>query len=111
MALEMKLMQHMDFERAEASAERDVVGWRDLLVAEDEHMVVEMRTVEAREIGVVDGPGNVEPDDFGADRRIETSDVELLGKGVARGGFGSDQSGHSSHFRALPWNCQPFVGC
>ena len=40
---------------------------RDALVAKHEHVMVEMRAVDAREIGVVERLRDVEADHFGAD--------------------------------------------
>ena len=44
--------------------------------------MIEMRAVDACEICIVDGPGNIEPDNLGTHGRIEGSDLEILGISV-----------------------------
>lgn len=83
MVLQMELVQHMDLERAEAAAEFDVLGRSDLLVAEHQHVVVQMRAVDAREVFVVDGLRDVEADDFRADGGVEGAHFEVLGAVIA----------------------------
>jgi hypothetical protein len=83
----------MDFERAEAAAEGNVRFGCDALVAEDQHMVIQMRAVEAREVGGVDGLADVQAEHLGADRRIEAADLEVLGwRGVRGGSHSNDPS-------------------
>jgi hypothetical protein len=84
MAGQLELMQHMDFERPETAAEFDVRFGRHPLLAKHHDVVIEMRAMNAREIGVIDRPGDVETDDLGADRRIEWTDFESLGRCVRR---------------------------
>jgi hypothetical protein len=48
--LQLELVQHVDLERAEAAAEIDVLGGRDLLVAEHQHVVIEVRAVDAHSV-------------------------------------------------------------
>jgi hypothetical protein len=53
-----------------------VVGRRDLLVAKDQHAVVEVGAVDAREIGLVDRLRDVEADNFCADGCVEAANLE-----------------------------------
>ena len=82
MLRQLELMQHVDFERAETAAELHVFGGRDLLVAEDDDVVIEMGPMDAGEIGVVDRLRDVEADDFSADGGGERADFEVLGWGA-----------------------------
>lgn len=50
----------------------------DLLVAEYQHVVVEVCLVDALEVFGVDRPGDVEADDFGADGGVEGAHFEVL---------------------------------
>jgi hypothetical protein len=50
MARQLELAQHVDLQRAEAAAEGDLLGRRDALVAEHQHVVVEVGAVDAREV-------------------------------------------------------------
>ena len=78
MAGERELVQHVDLQRAEAAAERDVLVRRDALVAKHQHVMVEMRAMNAREAAGVERLRQVEADHFGTERRIERHDVEML---------------------------------
>ncbi len=105
MVLELELVQHMDFERAEAATEFDVLGGSDLLVAEHHDVMVEVRAVDAREVGVVDRPGDVEADDFGADRCVEGAHFEVL-----CGSFGEKNGSHAANVGAgAPFSNELFV--
>lgn len=57
-----------------------------------------MRAVDAREIGVVDGPGNIEPDDFGADRCVEGAHFKRLRRRISAAGFGGKSCSHLEPF-------------
>ncbi len=71
-------------QRAEAAAEVDVLLRGDLLVAEYQHVVVEVGFVDSDEVFGADWLRDVEADDFGADRGIEgrTSKCCAAGSGL-----------------------------
>ncbi|GAB3402944.1 hypothetical protein GCM10027318_11590 [Massilia agilis] len=74
MAGQLELAQHMDLQWAEAAAEGDLLLRRDVLVAEHQHMVVEVGTVDAREFFVGERRVQVQAEHLGAERRIEAAD-------------------------------------
>jgi hypothetical protein len=81
----LELAQHMNLQGSEAAAERDLLGRGDALVAEHQHVIVEMGATDARDIILAKGPGQVEADHFGAKGRVDWPDVEA-GKGAENGG-------------------------
>jgi hypothetical protein len=84
----MKLVQHVDFERAKTAAEVDVLGGGDLLVAEYQDVVVEVCAVDAGEIFVVNGLGDVQAQDFCAYGGGEGPHFEVLRRGFCLWGSG-----------------------
>src|SRR5207248_10366007 len=54
----------------------DLLLRRDALVAEHHHMTIEMRAVDATEVGVGQRLREVEADHLGAQRRIERADLQ-----------------------------------
>ena len=78
MARQLEVAQHMDLQGPPAPAEGDVLRGRDALVAEDQDVVVQVRAVQSREVGVVQRPRQVEPQHLGAKRRVEGLDLEGL---------------------------------
>lgn len=102
-ARELEFLLHVDLQRPEAAAERDLLRGRDALVAEHEHMVVEVCAVDAREILVGQRAAQVQADHFGAEGRVEGADDEA---GLGRGGIGPDgrrgEGGHGAGRRRTP---------
>jgi hypothetical protein len=49
-ARQLELVQHVDLQRPEAAAEGDLLCRRDALVAEHQHVMIEMRLMDALEI-------------------------------------------------------------
>ncbi len=47
---QLEFPEHMDLQRPEAAAEINLLARRDALVAEDQHMVVQVRAVDAAEV-------------------------------------------------------------
>lgn len=82
MAGQRELVQHVDLQRAEAAAERDVLVRRDALVAKHQYVVIEVRAMDAREIVGVERLRQVDADHLGAERRVERHDVEMLRRAV-----------------------------
>jgi hypothetical protein len=78
---QLELAQHVDLQGAEAAAERHLLGGRDALVAEHQHVIIEMGAVDAREIGVAERLRQVEAHDLGAERGIEGADRKRLRAG------------------------------
>lgn len=72
-------MQHMRLERPEPPAERDLLFRRDVLVAENEHVMIQMRAVQAREVVRRQRPVQIEPDHLGTKGLGEGPDLEGLG--------------------------------
>lgn len=60
----------MDLQRPEAAAEIDLLTRRDFLVAEHHHVMVEMRLMNARKVGVIDRQAQIQPGNF-APRRAK----------------------------------------
>jgi hypothetical protein len=74
--LQLEVFQHVDLQRAEAAAEVDVLLRRDALVAEHQHVVVQVGAVDAAEIGRRERPGEVQAQDFGAQRGVKRADFD-----------------------------------
>ena len=49
-ARELEVLEHVDLQRPEQAAEIDVLARRDALVAEHQHVVVQVRAVDAGEV-------------------------------------------------------------
>ena len=79
MAGQREVAQHVALQRPEAAAERDLLRRRDRHVAEHEHVVVQVRAVDARELGIGQRSRQVESDDFGAARGVERADQQVGG--------------------------------
>jgi len=94
--LQGELAQHVTLQRAEAAAECNVLVGRDALVAKHQHVVVEVRAVDAGEVVIGKRLGQIEADHFGAERRVERNDIEVLLKpgGWIRRLRGKSGSGH-----------------
>jgi hypothetical protein len=73
-AWQLELAQNVDLQLAEAAAECHLPGRRDALVAEHQHMVVEVGAVDAGEVAVWNRRGEVQADDLGAERSVEGAD-------------------------------------
>ncbi len=63
---QQKLLEHMDLQHPEAPAEIDLLLRRDLLIAEHHHMVIQMCLMHTSEVGIVQRPGQIQPNDFRA---------------------------------------------
>ncbi|MDT4878523.1 hypothetical protein FQZ97_1141220 [compost metagenome] len=112
MVLQLELVQHVDLERPEAAAEVDVLCGRDALVAKDQHVVVQVRAVDALEVGGVDRLSDVEPDDLRTDRRIERPHLEGLRRGLGSGGCTGKNGSHAANVEARPpFPNEVFVAC
>lgn len=79
---QQELLEHMDLQHAKTTTESDVLFRADTLVTEHHHVMVEVGTVDAGKILVVDGPGQVQADDLGADRIAEWTDFKRLRRNV-----------------------------
>ncbi|MNC28133.1 hypothetical protein D3C75_763300 [compost metagenome] len=79
---EQELLEHMDLQWAEAAAEGDLLVGADALVAEHQHMVVEVGAMDTGEILGVDWYGQVQADDLGAYGTGERADFEALRLGA-----------------------------
>jgi hypothetical protein len=68
----------MIFEVAESPGERHVFRARERLIPQEEHAVLEQRGADLAEQGVVmNGVGQIEADEFGADRAGEGFDLQV----------------------------------
>ena len=78
----------MDLQRPEAAAEIDLLTRRDFLVAEHHHVMVEMRLMNARKVGVIDRQAQIQPGNFRAEARKGRNGKRLGGnrRGVERCG-------------------------
>jgi hypothetical protein len=84
---QQELLEHVDLQHAEAAAEIDLLLRGDALVAEHHDMVIQMRAMNAREVLIVDRPGQVQADDLGTDGTAERADFKALRRG-SRGRLG-----------------------
>jgi hypothetical protein len=66
MPAQLELVKYVDLQRSKTAAEVDVLLGRDALVAEYDHMMIEMRAVNAFEIVVGKRLAQVETGYFGA---------------------------------------------
>src|SRR5450830_1361971 len=81
-------MQHMDLQGAEAAAEIDLLLWRNVLIAEHQHMMVEMGVVHALEIAERQGLRQIQSQHLCTQGRIEGFDLEPAGRLAGKcGGF------------------------
>ncbi|MDT4833750.1 hypothetical protein FQZ97_673710 [compost metagenome] len=55
----------MDLQRTEAPTEGDLLFRGDALVAEHQHVMIQMGAVDTGEVGVGQRPGQVQPDHLG----------------------------------------------
>ncbi|KAK0339438.1 hypothetical protein LTR94_034491, partial [Friedmanniomyces endolithicus] len=84
-ARQREIAQHVDLQLAEAAAERHLLGRRDVLVAEYQHVVVEVGAVQAAEIFRAERTRQVEADDFGAQRSADDGvDSKCLTRNIER---------------------------
>lgn len=67
---QLELVQHVDLQRTETAAEADLLAGRDALVAEHDHVMIEVRAMDALEIFVGKRLAQVETGYFGAQRSI-----------------------------------------
>ncbi|MCY1546196.1 hypothetical protein D9M68_821830 [compost metagenome] len=82
---QQELLEHMDLQRAEAATEGDLLLGGDALVTEDQQGVIQMGAMDASEVGIAQGTGQVQADDFGTQWCVEGTDVERLGRRLATG--------------------------
>jgi hypothetical protein len=82
---------------------------RDLLVTKHEHVVVQVRAVDAREVFGVDRFRDVEPDDFSAHRGVEGAHLEVLRRGFKGLGVGKNGSHAANVGAAAPFSNELFV--
>jgi hypothetical protein len=101
MTRQLELMQHMNLQRTKAPAESNLLVRRDALIAEHQHVMIEVSTVDAREIVLAQRLAEIEPENFRADGAVERANLDGLGlNGVAglAGGSGSKGSRHRKLF-------------
>jgi hypothetical protein len=61
----------MNLQLTKAAAKSNLLLRGDLLVAEHQQTVIQMSLMDAFEIGVVQGLGQIKADDLGTQRRVE----------------------------------------
>ena len=76
MPWEQELLQHMDLQLTEAPAEGDLLRRGDALLAEHQHMVVQVRPVDTAEVLGGQGQPEVEAEHLGAECGIEGTDLQ-----------------------------------
>jgi len=97
MTRELKLVQHMNLQRPETAAKGDLLLRGDALVAKHQHVVIEVRAVNAREVLCGKRLAQIEAQYFGAYRAVEWANFDGLrdggaGTGLAgNGGVGSNR--------------------
>lgn len=100
MPTQLEIAQHMDLQRAEATTEIDLLRWSDALVAEHQHVIVQMRLMDTRKGVRIQRLRQIQPDHFGAQRGIERHDLHAgslhCGNRIARGlrTRGGSDAGH-----------------
>ena len=95
MAGQQELLEHMDLQHAESTAEGDLLLRGNALVAEHHDVMIQVRAMDAGKVLIVDGPRQVQADDFGTDGATERADVEGLRRDV-RGAWESRCCRHKS---------------
>lgn len=78
MPCQLKLVQHVNLQRAKAPAEGNLLFRRDALIAKHQHVIVEMRPMYAREIFITEGLTQIESEHFGAYGAIKSTDLNGL---------------------------------
>lgn len=76
MPWEQELLQHMDLQLTEAPAEGDLLRRGDALLAEHQHMVVQVRPMDTAEVLGGQGQPEVEAEHLGAERSVEGTDLQ-----------------------------------
>jgi hypothetical protein len=66
-ARELEALEHMDQQQANDSAEVHLLLQCDALVAEHQHMVLQMRAVDTGEVGGFEGLRQIQPQHLGTD--------------------------------------------
>jgi hypothetical protein len=84
MSGELKLVQHVDLQRPEAAAKRDLLLGRDALFAKHQHVVIEVRSMNTREVVGGERPVQIEAEHFGADGAVEGTNLDGLQSGDSR---------------------------
>nr|BFD38853.1 hypothetical protein FFPRI1PSEUD_03520 [Pseudomonas sp. FFPRI_1] len=83
---QQELLEHMNLQHTEATAEGNLLFGADALVAEHHYVMIQVGAVDAGEVLVVDWPGQVEADDLGTYSPIQGADFEsLCGNGGGTG--------------------------
>ena len=83
MPWEQELLQHMDLQLTEAPAEGDLLRRGDALLAEHQHMVVQVRPVDTAEVPGGQGQPEVEAEHLGAERSVEGTDLQGTSRALA----------------------------
>jgi hypothetical protein len=94
-------MQHMNLQRAKAAAESNLLIRRDALIAEHQHVVIEVSAMNPRKIVLAQGLGEIEPEDLRADGTVESANLEGLGfngMAIVAGGSRCNGSRHRKLF-------------
>lgn len=68
----------MDLQRTEQAAELDLLLRRNTLIAEDQQMMIEMRTVDSLEVMPGERHGQIEIEDLRSQRTMQGTDSEIL---------------------------------
>ncbi len=92
-ARQLELMQHMNLQRTEAPAEGDLLIRRDALIAKHQHVMIEMRAMEAGEVVVAQRLVEVEAEYFSAERAVEGANLDAPGGMERVGGAGRVEVG------------------
>jgi hypothetical protein len=101
---QLELAQHVDLQGTEAAAEIDLLLRRDALLAEHQHVMVEVGVVQALEVAQRQRLRQVQPQHLRAERRIERLDTEMPG---GMRGFQDGRHGNSPRVRGSPLYAGP----
>ena len=78
MARKLKILEHMDLQRAEPAAEVHLLLRCDALVAEHQYVVVQMGAVDTGKVGCVERQRQIQPQHLGPHRRRQGTHREIL---------------------------------
>src|SRR5579872_1989424 len=98
---QLELMQHVNLQRAEAATEGNLLIRRNALIAKHQHVMIQMRAVNACEILLAQRLAEIETQNFSADGAVERANFDapgLIGMTSGAGGGGCNSSRHRKLF-------------
>jgi len=101
---QQKLLEHMDLQDAEATAEVDLLLRGNALVTKHQNVMFQMSAMDTRKVLVTDRQRQIQTDDLGSHGAVERADVEGL-RGDAQG----NRRGRRCRHKSLPRRARPMA--